>query len=69
MDRGLLDALPAGVDPCGERGEFHSFAWDGPPFRHPVPVEVGEVVERDGFVFADLVPGTVGSTLAASLLV
>ena len=69
FDAALLAELPASVDPCGERGEFHSFAWDGPPFRHPVPVEVGEVVERDGFVFADLVPGTVGSTLAASLLV
>jgi uncharacterized protein (TIGR00290 family) len=69
FDAALLRELPAAVDPCGENGEFHSFAWDGPPFRHPVPVEVGEVVERDGFVFADLVPGTVGSTLAASLLV
>jgi uncharacterized protein (TIGR00290 family) len=56
FDAQLLADLPAGVDPCGERGEFHSFAWDGPMFRHPVPVQRGEVVERDGFVFADLVP-------------
>jgi uncharacterized protein (TIGR00290 family) len=52
----LLGDLPAGVDPCGENGEFHSFAWDGPMFRHPVPVRGGEVVEREGFVFADLLP-------------
>jgi len=56
FDAQLLADLPASVDPCGERGEFHSFAWDGPMFRRPVPVRRGEVVERDGFVFADLVP-------------
>ena len=56
FDAALLRDLPAGVDPCGERGEFHSFAWDGPAFRKPVPVAGGAVVERDGFVFADLVP-------------
>jgi uncharacterized protein (TIGR00290 family) len=54
FDRALLDELPAGVDRCGERGEFHSFAWDGPMFNHPVAIEVGEVVDRDGFVIADL---------------
>jgi len=54
FDRALLDDLPAGVDKCGERGEFHSFAWDGPMFTHPVAIEVGEVVDRDGFVFADV---------------
>ena len=53
----LLDALPYGVDPCGENGEFHTFASAGPMFRRPVPVSVGEIVERDGFVFADLLPG------------
>ncbi|HET8714771.1 MAG TPA: hypothetical protein VFM16_03030 [Holophagaceae bacterium] len=56
FDATLLEDLPAGVDPCGERGEFHSFAWDGPMFRHPLPVRRGEVVEREGFVFADLLP-------------
>ncbi|WP_243304187.1 hypothetical protein [Geothrix oryzisoli] len=56
FDAQLLADLPAPVDPCGERGEFHTFAWDGPMFRHPVPVRRGEVVERDGFVFADLAP-------------
>jgi len=54
FDRSLLADLPAGVDKCGERGEFHSFAWDGPMFNHPVTISVGEVVDRDGFVFADL---------------
>ena len=56
FDRELLARLPAGVDPCGENGEFHTFAWDGPMFRRPVPVRGGEVVSRDGFVFADLLP-------------
>ena len=51
-----VDELPPDVDPCGERGEFHSFAWAGPMFRRPIPVIDGDVVERDGFVFADLIP-------------
>jgi uncharacterized protein (TIGR00290 family) len=54
FNRALLDDLPPGVDKCGERGEFHSFAWDGPMFNEPVAIEVGEVVDRDGFVFADI---------------
>jgi uncharacterized protein (TIGR00290 family) len=54
FDRDLLRRLPAAVDPCGENGEFHTFAWDGPMFSRPVPVRRGEVVHRDGFVFADL---------------
>ena len=65
FDAALLRELPAEVDPCGERGEFHSFAWDGPAFRRPVPVRVGEVVDRDGFVFADLLPGAEGATQCA----
>jgi uncharacterized protein (TIGR00290 family) len=56
FDGAFLDDLPESVDPCGERGEFHSFAYDGPMFRRPIPVRSGEVVERDGFVFADLLP-------------
>jgi uncharacterized protein (TIGR00290 family) len=56
FDERLLAELPASVDPCGERGEFHSFAWAGPMFRAPVRVALGEIVERDGFVFADLLP-------------
>jgi len=56
FDAALLADLPSTVDPCGERGEFHTFAWDGPMFRHPIAFHRGAVVERDGFVFADLVP-------------
>jgi len=54
FDDGFLDDLPEEVDPCGERGEFHSFAHAGPMFSRPIPIQVGEVVTRDGFVFADL---------------
>ena len=60
FDAQLLQDLPGGVDPCGENGEFHTFVYDGPSFREPVVVEVGEVVERDGFVFADVVCGRDG---------
>jgi uncharacterized protein (TIGR00290 family) len=56
FDAALLADLPPSVDPCGERGEFHSFAYAGPMFRAPVAVRLGEIVERDGFVFADLTP-------------
>jgi len=56
FDEQLLAELPAGVDPCGERGEFHTFAHAGPMFAAPVAITPGEVVERDGFVFADLLP-------------
>ena len=56
FDRALLRDLPAGVDPCGENGEFHTCVTAGPMFDGPIPVTRGEVVERDGFVFADLVP-------------
>lgn len=54
FDQALLADLSAGVDPCGERGEFHTFAYGGSMFREPIPISTGEVVERDGFVFADL---------------
>jgi uncharacterized protein (TIGR00290 family) len=54
FDGALLDELPAGIDPCGERGEFHSFAYAGPMFSRPISIQSGPVVERDGFVFADL---------------
>ncbi len=55
-DASLLRELPESVDPCGENGEFHTFAWDGPGFRTPVAIRPGPVVERDGFVFADFEP-------------
>jgi uncharacterized protein (TIGR00290 family) len=53
FDADLLADLPRNVDPCGENGEFHTFACGGPMFRAPIEVERGAVVERDGFVFAD----------------
>jgi uncharacterized protein (TIGR00290 family) len=49
----LLQGMPAGIDPCGENGEFHTFVFDGPMFTQPLDIETGEVVTRDGFVFAD----------------
>jgi uncharacterized protein (TIGR00290 family) len=58
FDASLLDDLPAGVDPCGENGEFHSFAFAGPMFHHVIPTRLGAIVERDGFVFADLQSAT-----------
>lgn len=54
LDSALLEDLPEGIDPCGERGELHTFAWAGPMFRHPIPVESRGVEIRDGFAFADL---------------
>jgi uncharacterized protein (TIGR00290 family) len=56
LDEQFLSELPAEVDPCGENGEFHTFVFDGPGFRTPVPFSFGEIVMRDGFWFADLVP-------------
>jgi uncharacterized protein (TIGR00290 family) len=53
-DEQFLSALPPGIDPCGENGEFHSFVFDGPIFKRPVPVRVGEIVTRDGRYYADL---------------
>jgi diphthamide synthase (EF-2-diphthine--ammonia ligase) len=54
FDEWLLEDLPESVDPCGERGEFHTFAYAGPMFDQPISIRPGEVVTRDGFVFADL---------------
>jgi len=56
FDASFLEDLPAGVDPCGENGEFHSFAWAGPMFSRAIETTVGDVVARDGFVFADVLP-------------
>jgi uncharacterized protein (TIGR00290 family) len=56
FDAALLAELPPAVDPCGERGEFHTFVYDGPMFERPIPIRGGELVARDGFVFADLLP-------------
>lgn len=54
FDESFLDSLPAGADPCAENGEFHTCVSAGPMFAGPIAVEVGETVERDGFVFTDL---------------
>jgi uncharacterized protein (TIGR00290 family) len=67
-DERLLEDLPAGIDPCGEYGEFHSFVYDGPCFARPVAVEVGETVIRDGRYYADLVPAD-SSALASGAAV
>jgi uncharacterized protein (TIGR00290 family) len=55
-DADFLSSLPAGVDPCGENGEFHTFVYDAPVFSSSIPVTVGNRIERDGFVFADILP-------------
>lgn len=62
FDEKLLAALPDGVDPCGENGEFHSFVYAGPMLSVDIPVSVGESIVRDQFVFADLNPASVGAT-------
>ena len=62
LDADVLSHLPATVDPCGENGEFHTFAYAGPMFREAIPIEAGECVTRDGFVFADVL---VSSSAAA----
>jgi len=54
IDEAFLRDLPAGVDPCGENGEFHTCVYDGPMFGQAIKIENGAVVERDGFVFADV---------------
>jgi uncharacterized protein (TIGR00290 family) len=56
FDHAFLNALPGSADPCGERGEFHSFVHAGPMFAEPIAIRTGDVVERDGFVFCDVIP-------------
>jgi len=55
FDEQLLSEFPPEIDPCGENGEFHTFVYAGPMLQHDFSVEVGEIVTRDGFVFADLI--------------
>lgn len=55
FDKSFIESLPQAVDPCGENGEFHTFVYDSPVFTHPINVETGQIVERDGFVFADVI--------------
>lgn len=69
LTRELLVELPPGADPCGENGEFHTCVVSGPMFRHRLPVTTGEVVERDGFFFADMLPpGESGGEIHAPLV-
>jgi len=56
LDHDLVRRLPAGVDPCAENGEFHTFAYAGPMFSEPIPIKGGEVVTREGFLYADVLP-------------
>jgi uncharacterized protein (TIGR00290 family) len=56
LDDSFFRDLPAGVDPCGENGEFHTFVFDGPIFREPISVRTGEILERDSFIYCDLLP-------------
>ncbi len=57
-DETFLEKLPEHVDPCGENGEFHTFVYSGPMFRHSIAIRIGETVTRDGFVFTDVLPDT-----------
>lgn len=61
FDHHLLAQLPQAVDPCGENGEFHSFVFDGPMFSRPLEIDIGEVIERDGFYFCDVLPASLES--------
>ncbi len=54
FDESFLDSLPKTTDPCGENGEFHSFVFDGPMFKEQIEIFIGDIVHRDGFVFADV---------------
>jgi uncharacterized protein (TIGR00290 family) len=67
LDAAFFRELPIEVDPCGENGEFHTFVFNGPIFRSPVPVEPGQVVERDSFVFCDLLPDSRGEKPCSTL--
>jgi uncharacterized protein (TIGR00290 family) len=57
LDESFFADLPPAVDPCGENGEFHTFVFDGPIFSRPINFTLGEAVQRDSFIFRDLLPG------------
>jgi diphthamide synthase len=61
LDARLVVQLPVGIDACGENGEFYTFVYDGPMFRKAIPIECGEIVTREGFVFADVSEATLPS--------
>ena len=56
FDTALLRDLPPSIDPCGENGEFHSCVYDGPMFSRPIALDAGEIIDRDGFIYADFAP-------------
>ena len=62
FDASFLADLPESVDSCGENGEFHTFVYDAPVFKSAIPLEAGDVIERDGFVFADVLATTAPAT-------
>ncbi len=62
----VFSDLPAGIDPCGENGEFHTFVFDGPSFRSPIPARIGDVVVRDAFFFWDWPPDPYRETLCSA---
>jgi uncharacterized protein (TIGR00290 family) len=67
FDARFLKDLPASVDPCGERGEFHTFVWSAPVFARDVPIDVGEIVMREGrFAYCDLLPATAAKPLSVA---
>ena len=66
LDHDLARRLPATVDPCGENGEFHTFAYAGPMFNDPILIETGVSVTRDGFVYSDVLLSTVAATPVAT---
>jgi uncharacterized protein (TIGR00290 family) len=68
FDNAFLDDLPEEIDPCGENGEFHTCVIAGPMLREPLQVTMGEVIEREGFYFADLIPADAGCGLGANLV-
>ncbi|MGH7642122.1 MAG: ATP-binding protein [Candidatus Dormibacteria bacterium] len=59
-DENFLEQLPTGVDPCGEKGEFHTYVWGAPIYQAAIPCRKGEVVSRDGFIYCDVIPVTDG---------
>lgn len=65
VDEAFVESLPPGVDPCGEHGEFHSFAYAGPIFKEPIAIATGECVQRDGFRFCELLSAESEATARA----
>jgi diphthamide synthase (EF-2-diphthine--ammonia ligase) len=63
LDESFFYDLPSNADPCGENGEFHTFVFDGPIFQSPISVRTGDVLNRDGFIFCDLLPQFCSSPL------